>query len=259
MCAMAFAAYTMLLFHQEVDYWYLGFLGSATILIYSIHRIIGIKKVGDFITTGRFAIINRYRHHLVFYVFISLIVASWCVVHLSVEAILWCAFPASIALFYVVPIFPRGRRLRDYSYVKILLVGFSWAWFVAFMPSFQSEDSMVIYLSRFLFVIGITIPFDIRDAEVDAYAGVKTIAHLVKPKIALWLAIIMVLLSFTLVLFMSIDSTFLTIELMVHLITIYLIYKSIDIKNDDYYSFVMDGTMGLFLIGYILAGIFPGH
>ena len=245
--------YTYYLVQTDISFYYLVFLGSATCLLYSLHRIIGVDKVGDFRATGRFAIIRHYRHHLYLYGAFSAIIVVYAIIHLNISYWVLCVVPAFLSLLYVVPIFSGKKRLRDYSYIKLLLLGFCWMWFVATIPAWGREELGFVSLSRFLFIIGITIPFDLRDREVDASSGVKTIAHLMDDKRAISLACFLLCLSFISIMpVASLSQDLFIIEGVVHLLTVVIVILSYKVRSDYYYSFLMDGTMGFFIITYWL-------
>ena len=42
----------------------LGFVFSATLFLYAVHRIVGLKKMNTFEERGRYAIISRFHSHM---------------------------------------------------------------------------------------------------------------------------------------------------------------------------------------------------
>jgi len=84
-----------------------------------------------------------------------------------------------------VAVFPlKGvkTRLRDFPFIKIFLVVFVWSCTTFFLPFFQlgninfleKKDIWFGFISRFLFIFSITIPFDIRDRRLDVSRRIKT-------------------------------------------------------------------------------------
>ncbi|NJN33941.1 MAG: UbiA family prenyltransferase [Saprospiraceae bacterium] len=85
----------------------------------------------------------------------------------------------TVSLLYILPIF-KGRRLRDFSYLKIILISLTWASVVVWIPTAAvgrgfSVIEVLLFLEKMAFIFAITLPFDIRDSTSDAAAGVKTI------------------------------------------------------------------------------------
>lgn len=95
-----------------------------------------------------------------------------------------------LSLFYVVPIVPfykKSPSIRQIPYLKIFVIALVWTIVVVGLPYLDSADNssliplhaislMFQVLTFFLFIIGITIPFDIRDMDYDQKEHLKTIA-----------------------------------------------------------------------------------
>lgn len=83
---------------------------------------------------------------------------------------------AFITFFYVIPVFKLGNvefSFRNFPFIKIISIAFSWAGVTVFFPI--KEANMMIdngvcieFLQRFLLLLAITIPFDIRDIYSDS-------------------------------------------------------------------------------------------
>lgn len=89
---------------------------------------------------------------------------------------LWLLPPGLVAALYPL-LWPRPFRaftsLREIPFLKVLLISASWAYVTYWIPQWlQMEDlSTPHYLEagiRFLLVMGLIIPFDLRDLEYDA-------------------------------------------------------------------------------------------
>ncbi|HIP27175.1 MAG TPA: hypothetical protein EYG80_05925 [Flavobacteriaceae bacterium] len=79
--------------------------------------------------------------------------------------------PFSLAiLFYTFPM--EKYSLRNIAGLKLFLIAFSWAGITVLFPLVQNYISLrfadyLTFIQRFIFVIVITIPFDIRDMKYD--------------------------------------------------------------------------------------------
>lgn len=90
-----------------------------------------------------------------------------------------------ISVLYPVAIFkPFGikTRLRDYPYVKIFLIALVWSETSVLLPALESDvvlyerrDVILTCIVQFIYILFITLPFDINDAKVDQHSNVKTI------------------------------------------------------------------------------------
>jgi hypothetical protein len=97
---------------------------------------------------------------------------------LAVNTLLLIAFFALLTFFYVVPLL-KHKNLRTFSGLKVFIVGFVWAGVTVILPIFASEISLTSYVwinfsQRFLLVVALTLPFEIRDLRWDT-THLKTI------------------------------------------------------------------------------------
>ncbi|WP_299672436.1 hypothetical protein [uncultured Polaribacter sp.] len=79
-----------------------------------------------------------------------------------------------LTVLYAVP-FLSGfdKNLRQVSYLKIIVVAFVWAGFTVLIPAINagkevSLNILLLLLQRFLIVVVLILPFDIRDVKYDA-------------------------------------------------------------------------------------------
>lgn len=78
-----------------------------------------------------------------------------------------------LTVLYSVPFLSGFKKnLREVSSLKIIVVGFVWAGFTVFIPLVDVEkisfNSILLMLQRFLIVVVLIMPFDIRDIKYDA-------------------------------------------------------------------------------------------
>lgn len=245
-------------FQFSIDYDYLIFLFSSTVFLYCIHRIIGIQKMVSYENKGRFLIINEYKSHILFYGIASLI--GCCVYVLKFDYNRWflIIIPSIISILYALPVFPKGKRLRDFGYIKIFLVAIIWAWTTVFIPLFENQDNWtltsLLTLEKMLFIFSITIPFDLRDAQIDRDSNVKTLIHSIGVKNSYRLSYLLLVLSAVLMLmgyFVHLISMQYLAATILSYIGTGIIIKACMYKSADYYyTGLLDGTMFLALFFY---------
>ena len=114
---------------------------------------------------------------------------------------------AFMTFFYVVPFFKTKKTefsFRNFPSIKIISIAISWAGITVFFPLYEAEFKFnaTVYLEfvqRFLFLIAITIPFDIRDVHVDE-KSLKTLPQIIgvnySKMIGYILLLLMILLEF---------------------------------------------------------------
>lgn len=106
-----------------------------------------------------------------------------------------------VSFFYVwkVPLL-KGKNLRDLPGVKIYLIAFVWVLICVVMPTILSQTTKLdevtglIALALFVFIVSITIPFDIRDIKLDDISK-KTIPQLIGVKSSVYISIILLIFS----------------------------------------------------------------
>ena len=235
-------------------YWpYIAFVFFSTFLIYSLHRVIGIKRIDPENISGRFEIILKYRHHLKIYAFISS-VACFFIFFKYFDLSSWIYFlPASlIAVPYVLPLAGQ-MRLRDVNFIKIFLIAFTWAYVCVALPLFIHDASTLIidwnaFLEKACFIFAITLPFDIRDAKIDRIENVKTLARSLGVNKAYILSYVLcaasiIFLGNTMFNFSCFADWNLMVAILTYLPVLILIGISKNKTSDYYYSGLLDGSI----------------
>ena len=110
---------------------------------------------------------------------ISLIFALISAINLPTRIIPLLLVLMLLILMYILPIFPRDRNLRSLGFLKVIIVAFTWTGVTVLLPFFADHsimwwDTYVLSLQRFLFVLAMMIPFEIRDMYLDP-PGIKTL------------------------------------------------------------------------------------
>lgn len=235
-----------------------AFIFCATLLLYALHRLVGLNKAKGFKDKGRYLVIERYRSHIGVYAIIAGLATCWFAWQL-LWRVWWCMLPVvGISLAYVLPIFSRGRRLRDFPYIKIFLIAFSWSWITVLIPAvefglYYNIPLYLLFLERFFFIFAITIPFDIRDLEIDRFNGVRTLPAVLgihKAKLlalsALTVSILPAAMNYRLDTYSNGSFIGLLFSLVVTGTVIWLATPN---RHDYYFSGLLDGMMILQFAG----------
>ena len=123
--ALAMTIQTNLLMWGDWQYSALdGFVAGGTLTIYALHRLVAMRLQPQVQQTERFAIMQLFQTHIVFYALVASLVAAWFFFQLGLQLQLSLLVPCAIALGYVLPML-NGRRLRDLPYLKIFLIAFA--------------------------------------------------------------------------------------------------------------------------------------
>ena len=247
---------------------YLFLLFFATLFEYNIHRLLCILSNKKALESDNY---QWVRENLkVFYLLVLLSVVGFIIVLFQAkkEVLLALAPIAMVTAFYSMPFTSNQNflfRLREVPYLKIFLIALVWASSTIFLPIIQADypfhNSHVssMFLERFFFIFAITIPFDIRDIEIDKRAGLKTIPLLLREDKSLWIAygclLIFVFISFFH--YKQLNKGYILYALSISAITTFLFLYVKKIRTLKYYHYgILDGTMllqGLLvLIFYLL-------
>jgi len=165
----------------------------------------------------------------------------FCIVYFGFQLRLKAIFiliPFAFAtFFYVFPL--KKYSLRNVAGLKLFLIAFSWAGITVLFPLAQNYlqfhfTDWITFLQRFLFVIAITIPFDIRDVIYDV-SELKTLPQqlgiLKTKKLGVGLLFLFIILE----LLKPIEVRQLISSILIVLISSLLLYFS-PVKQSKYYS-----------------------
>jgi len=154
-------------------------------------------------------------------------------------------FSGFISFFYVwkIPLL-KGKNLRDIPGIKIYLIALVWIAICVIMPFILNSNSdyyfiSVLSISLFLFMVAITIPFDIRDIKLDDVSK-KTIPQLIGVKKSVYLSIVLLIASQ--ILLQSLISFNWGI-LLFTLIGISALLKAKQPQHELFYSAAIDGLL----------------
>lgn len=244
---------TQLLLTGEIAFTPLaGLVFCATLFLYAIHRIVGLFKVEPFTKTGRYQVISTFKNHIIFYAVIAAIGGLYFFWEVSFSVKMALIIPGILSLAYVLPFLSGKRRLRDLNFIKIFLVAIVWAWVSVLLPYLELGkplDSSLIFmaLERAFFVFAITLPFDIRDMEVDAHNDVKTIPARIGARKSKYLAAGLMAVSMFFVLlntYMHFYSLWTAFGLLISaFITVFVINYSDRTEEDYFFTGLVDGMM----------------
>jgi len=182
------------------------FVGLSIIISYNFIRYYEIK------TNKINWLKNWYFKHQNWLLIVSILSSIWLVyitffTSFYLNSLLILLPFAFMTFFYVIPIIRIGKvefSFRNFPFIKIFSIAISWAGISVLFPLFEAEikftfDVYLEFIQRILILIVITIPFDIRDMNVDS-KSLKTlpqIAGLKKIKIiGTGLLLIFILMSF---------------------------------------------------------------
>lgn len=253
LCAVAMVLQTELIFLQQLQWSnYAAFVFTATLFVYALHRVVGLEKVAAFQEKGRFLVISNFKSHIAIYAAIAGLACLYFFIKMAWWAQVALVVPGILSLGYVLPIFGKKRRLRDFDFIKIFLIAIVWSWVTVLIPAIYcgqifSANLLLMAAERAIFIFSITLPFDIRDLKIDQHTGVRTIPAALGKKNAKLLAFSSLALMLILVQINIFNGFYTHLSLLPFLlsalVTATFIYYADDRRHDYFYTAGVDGMM----------------
>lgn len=230
------------------------FVFFSTIISYNMIRLIQLEKINT--TTAIW--IRANKRGLILLNIIALTGLVYFAFDLNLSGFI-ALFPFVIAtLFYVLPINNARGGLRQIPGFKLILISLSWAGVTLYFPIQEAGISTIshdwlYFVQRFLFILAITIPFDIRDSQFDLpeLATLPIVLGVDKAKIVAMLVMVAFLgMDYFL---LDFSSILFKVHLLVATISIVLIGYSSPKRNRFYTVFWVESIP---IIWYILMLVF---
>ncbi|WP_027419498.1 UbiA prenyltransferase family protein [Crocinitomix catalasitica] len=250
--AACFVSEYYLIFDVEPNWYFIHFIGASTFLTYSFQRYIKLKQK-SYLKNDRFVWMKQFDKLSKFLMVIAFVVALFCLIKLDLfhwrylnNGTLILIIMGFVSFFYIIRIpFFLSSNLRDIPYIKIYLIAIVWTLSATYLPNIYAHLPLInelhlFALACFCFIVAITIPFDLRDLDVDS-AHKKTIPQLAGIKGAQTIAIALIIIST--VLLSILLQEFLIITSIATLGMAYAFTKAKPDQKDLFFSFGIDGFL----------------
>lgn len=182
---LAHQTYLILQIPQADSFNVLALIFCSTFFTYNFQRIYRLRSVellGKLIGI-RLGWIIRNRKRLFFASALSLILSIYFLFQLSLNVFLLIIPLALFSVLYVIPVFPQKKAIRDLPFAKIFVISIVWSVVMVAIPvvnfsgfeGLTNSSFLMLLLEQFLFILAITLPFDVRDLRYDMESNIKTI------------------------------------------------------------------------------------
>ncbi|MFK8037445.1 MAG: hypothetical protein AB8B74_04095 [Crocinitomicaceae bacterium] len=255
--AVCFSLFASRVLDFELPLFYILFIFSATLFTYNFQRLI---KRYVFSSQGISGPRLKWIERNVFSVYLITTISGIAACILGWQFILeiWWLFAVVgfFSLFYVLNLPILKVNLRSIPGVKIFVLGVTWVIATQILPFFLfsagvlSASRIIFFIGSMLFMLAISIPFDIRDLELDN-RKLRTIPQTLGIKNARYLAATILFMSTAL--FMWVVGYFHIGLLLNTIIVTKVICRSGINGNEFYYSGLADGLLILIYLSYYLA------
>ena len=165
------------------------------------------------------------------------------------------AVSALVSLLYVKRI--KGRNLREIPYIKIHLIALTWVGvLIAFPMLNEGETDQLVWISvaHYLYVLAVTIPFDIRDLKYDNPSQ-KTIPQVIGVEASIILSLFLLVVFSVMMLYIDprlwANAMFYTAVL----IQMFLVLLMNEDRPDTYCAGYIDGVIAILGLSYYYCAI----
>lgn len=201
-CAVAQGVMTYLLLSLPIDYTVLAILGCSTLALYNFSMILARPVNPETSPFRRVRWVFRHERALWIWTGVALVTVLALGLQLHAPSFALLGVMGGMGVAYNLPIVrvageQRWAGLRQITGLKLFYIGIVWVMSSVMLPVAEAyHDELAIVWPQvwrlggwvFLFVVAITIPFDIRDIYQDRYYGLKTIPVLFGKRNALVLS-----------------------------------------------------------------------
>ena len=190
----------------EVFYGPAIFISTCTGLGYSLQRVIKARFFPLTINESRIEYLNKFGGVLIM-VWGGLFISSVFFTQLKLDFVSLVAGGALGIVGLCYSILPKkfrslGRALREYPYAKLPTISLIWGAATVLLPIALVDNVgelnpwtiIGVFMYRVLYIGGLSLPFDVRDLEIDS-SSMKTIPQIMGVKRSLLIAISLVAIS----------------------------------------------------------------
>lgn len=261
-CAAGLAAQTNLLLEQSFDPEVSSLLFLATFVLYNSYRLVSQSGANTITTLTKDVWQNKKPDLLL--IGIASLVAAWLAI-LQHPAWPFLAISAICSLAYMLPILPGGAKIisEKWAPVKTVLLALTWTIATTLIPAsvlgaIAFEDTWLIVMSRFCFMMVLCIIFDTRDQSVDILRFPGSLATVLSPgelRVLSYLLLVICLLA-DLALAWRMHSPAIAIASAITVIITAWVYRLSDaVRGYYFYYFVVDGLMLVSTVSTFIATI----
>lgn len=191
--------------------------------------------------------------------FLSFLFMCYFTLKLNEIVLLYILGFGLVTFFYAIPFLPKRlfldsqQNLRSIGGLKVYLIALVWTGVTVFLPILDSEhvintDVIITAIQRFLFIIILMLPFEIRDLQYDSLK-LSTIPQKIGVKQTKLMGILLLVMFFLLEFFKDeMNRNNVVILFLISIITLLLLLFSKKNQGKYYSSFWVEGLPILWLL-----------
>lgn len=252
-CALTWV--TLFQFGFECDKDCLLFVFFASISGYNFVKYFGLAKFHHRDLAAWLKMIQVFS-------FIAFVAMCYYVFQLQVNTLLLILVLAVVTFLYAIPMIPKKyiydnqKNLRQIGGLKIYVIAFVWTFTTVVLPLMEQNvlittDIIITCLQRFLFIMALMLPFEIRDLNYDSIK-LATIPQKIGVKHTKLIGVLLLLLFFLLDFFKDeLTSNAIITTLTVTFVTLLFVVFS-NKKQSKYYSAFWVESLPIVWLGVLL-------
>jgi len=234
----------------------LSMVFSFTFFTYNGQRLFRLrKKVLQLDNTGtRLQWVIKYKTTLIMFTVLSGIIGLVFSYFVNINCFIVLIPMGILSVFYVIPIIPfysKSPTLRELPYLKIIFIGIVWSLTIVWLPLIETAPTLELpnlnllksLAQNFLFVIAITLPFDVRDIKFDKTSNLKTFPRLIGVKGSNSVSLILLMGSIYLLYFLPVGADNFYALLMGHIITMIMVASTKENRKELFFAGLIEGSV----------------
>lgn len=242
------------------------FLGSFA--LYNFHRLYKIDHIPEIQLGDRHRWMLRCGKWIKYSMAICIFAAMIILPNYTANDIVWLVPAAMVSVSYTIPVVPTDSkwwRLRDIPLAKPLIISLVVTYLTLCFPIFEQYDiheiftrsRMTLFIERFVFLLSVTIPFEMRDIKSDQDAGLSTLATYLgfdfAKKIAL--AVLVLWIGLFVTRLVLIENYLLAIVgVLIFILGLFGVVQIRKNRSELYFVIVFEGLIALYAIAILLFG-----
>ena len=238
------------------------FVFFSTLFAYNYMRVPLLSYTKH--SSNRVIWLQNNKKFIYFLLFISGFCTIWLAVILGLKFLKLLILPVLISLIYplLIRINNKEYGLRKIPFVKIFLISFTWSYVTLLLPSLYYDfhvDYFLIssFFQRFLFVIVISIPFDIRDLYYDHIKTIPNTVGVYRSKLFAWFCLFLI----DMLLIINIINHNITVPVFIGFFLFFelcsvVIYFTNNDQSSFFYSILVEGLSIVMYLFLLIALIF---
>ncbi|MDC6366542.1 MULTISPECIES: hypothetical protein [Flavobacteriaceae] len=248
LAVVALTCATCYLLNIPWDFLLLGFIFFSTIVCYNFIKY-GVEAHKYIIVS------NTYHKSIQLFSFLSFGAAVCCLVNLDKQVWMATALLGLLSTFYAVPLLPHAKNLRSLAGFKVYVVALVWTGFTVLLPVLSESlklewDVWLLMFQRFVLVLILMLPFEIRDLQWDD-KHLKTLPQVLGIRQTKRLGLLLVLLFFVLTFLKDeIHQSEIIMRLVLGVVLVLALFLHRNEKSKYFASFWVEGIpivwLGLF-------------